>query len=62
MSDLAILASKMMLTPDQAVALPAVVERAASDMGMTSRAMMDQCFRNAELREYLATVCRKVAA
>ena len=58
---IALIARKMMLTASQAVALPTVLERAASGQGMSESAMMQHCINNAGVREYLASVCRKVA-
>lgn len=55
------LARKMMLTPSQAVALPATIDCAASAMGMNRPQMLMQCVGNPALCEYLASICRKVS-
>ncbi len=55
------LARKMMLTPAQAVALPATIDCAASSLGMNRGQMIVQCFGNPAVCEYLASICRKVS-
>lgn len=54
------LARKMMLTPSQAVALPATVDCAAKSLGMNRQQMILQCVSNNAVCEYLASICRKV--
>lgn len=54
-------ARKMMLTPSQAVALPATIDCAASAMGMSRGQMISECFANPAVCEYLASICRKVS-
>lgn len=58
---LATLARKMMLTPAQAVVLPAVIDRTAEVGGITTADMIERCFAQSELCHYLASICRKVA-
>lgn len=57
---LAVIASMMMLTPTQAVALPATVTNAAGKVNMTEDEFIAQMKRNGALRDYIASVCRKV--
>jgi hypothetical protein len=57
--DLAALASKMKLTPSQAMALPAVVERAAQSVGRTPARMISLAMCNEELRGNLAIICER---
>lgn len=59
---LAVLARKMMLTFSQAVALPAVIERAALSLEMTEAATIETAMGNSQVCEYLASICRKVTA
>lgn len=61
-STLARVALAMGLTPAQAVALPAVVERSAGLVGMSKEAMASEILANQALRRYLADACRKVEA
>ena len=58
---LATIARKMMLTASQAIALPAVIERAAAGQGMAESEMLAHCMNNGGVCEYLASICRKVA-
>lgn len=60
--NLVVLAKKMMLTPSQAVALPAVVTSAARECKMSEHQIIFRCFDDGAVREYLASVCRKVTA
>lgn len=57
---LAVLARKMMLNTMQAVALPAVVTRAAVHAGITEDEFVTKCFDLPELAQYVAGVCRRV--
>jgi hypothetical protein len=59
---LATLARKAMLTPAQAVALPTVVEVAALRLGKTEDWIVAECYHNAPVLSYLASLCRKVTA
>lgn len=59
---LAMLARLAMLTPQQAVALPAVVERAATSMNMTEAAMIETLKSNPAALQYIASVCRQVTS
>jgi hypothetical protein len=52
----------MMLTVAQAVALPAVIERAAVSLEMTEAATIETAMGNSRVCEYLASICRKVTA
>lgn len=54
------LASKMMLTPAQAVALPTAITCAAGKVGMPESSFISECMRISELSEYVASVCRSV--
>lgn len=54
------LALMMKLTPSQAVALPAVIDRSANSVGLNRRQMISQCYANADLCSYLASVCVQV--
>lgn len=56
---LTILASKMMLTPIQTIALPATIEVGARKMSMTEDAFMAKVEQIPELREYVASICRR---
>ena len=60
MNDLVVLAHKMMLTPTQAIAIAGVVDKAADSVGWDRAKMVRTAMRNGELRDYLASVCRKV--
>jgi hypothetical protein len=53
-----ILAKKMMLTPAQAVALPQVITSAARECKMSEQQMIQACYENGQVRDYLASVCR----
>jgi hypothetical protein len=55
-----ILAKKMMLTPSQAVALPQVITSAARECKMSEQQIIQSCYENGEVRDYLASICRKV--
>ena len=57
---LASLAIKMMLTPSQAVALPAAVQYTAETMGRSEDWAIGELMANGPAREYVAGVCRKV--
>lgn len=57
---LEVLSHKMMLTPIQAIALPATLDHAANVVGMNREQMIAQCEKNSALCEYLANVCRQV--
>ena len=61
-SQLATLAISMKLTSKEAVALPSVVELAADKLQTTTAAVVRFCWEKAEIRDYLAGVCRTVAA
>ena len=52
------LAEKMGLDPVSAIALPAVVTSASRKAGMAESSLIWECGRNAELRDYLAGICR----
>jgi predicted lipoprotein len=58
---MAILARKMMLTAAQAVALPATITHAAGKLGFSEDKMVQTCFDNPAVSEYLASICRQVA-
>ena len=58
--NLVVLARKMMLTPAQAVALPAAIDSAAGKVGFTREAMIAEAFSNPALCEYIASVIRSV--
>lgn len=61
MTDLATFAARFSLTPDQAVTLPAIFDKAAQSVGMPVRALVSQAtFTNHALGEYIAEVARKV--
>jgi rRNA pseudouridine-1189 N-methylase Emg1 (Nep1/Mra1 family) len=62
MMHMRILAKKMMLTPTQAVALPEVVTSAARECKMSEQQIIQSCYENGAVREYLASICRKVTA
>ena len=55
------LASRMQLSPAEAVALPATINAAAKAVNKTREQLLAECGRNAALTNYLAGVCRKVA-
>jgi hypothetical protein len=57
-----ILAKKMMLTPNQAIALPEVITSAARECKMSEQQIIQSCYENGEVRDYLASICRKVTA
>ena len=59
--NLVVLAKKMMLTPSQAVALPAVITSAAKECRMSEHQIIVRCFDDGAVREYLASVCRKAS-
>jgi hypothetical protein len=57
--ELAVFAARQGLTPEQAVVLPALFDKAADAAGMHVRAMIAEAtYRNAELGQYLASVAR----
>lgn len=56
------LANILMLTAKQAIALPATVSTAAAKVGKTEEWMIDECFANRPLANYLAQICRQVTA
>jgi len=56
-----VLAKKMMLTAEQAVALPQVITSAAIKSNMSEQQLIHACFDNGAVRDYLASVCRTVA-
>lgn len=56
---LAILASKMMLTDLQTIALPAAIEVATRRMSMTEESFITKMEQIPELREYMASLCRR---
>jgi len=59
-NELAILASKAMLTPKQAVALPTAITVAAGKLEMSESAFAQQLLINAPLLSYVAQICREV--
>lgn len=61
--EMAVFAARQNLSPAEAVALPALFEKAAQAAGVHVRSMIAEAtYRNAELGAYLASVARKVAA
>ena len=54
------LAFKMLLTPQQAIALPSVVDRSAKMLGISREQMLRNCVGNPSVCEYLANICRQV--
>ncbi|MDH4051597.1 MAG: hypothetical protein OEU93_08460 [Rubrivivax sp.] len=58
-STLATLASIMMLTPSQAVALPSAVSVSACKLGMSEAEFIGHLQRNGALRSYVAQACRR---
>jgi hypothetical protein len=59
---LADLALKMGLAPNEAIVLPAAIANASRKAARNESWFIAECVRNAELREYIAGACRKVAA
>lgn len=57
-NQIATLARKMMLTAEQAVALPAVLTKAAESVGMSETDMIARCMADGAVSGYLAQVCR----
>lgn len=55
------LASKMMLTPSQAVALPAAIEVVAKTMKASESQAIFALMTNSAAREYVAGICRTVS-
>lgn len=55
------LAAKMMLTPRQAIVLPATIEVAARKCRMDEFDLMAQLMTKTEARDYFASVCRTTA-
>lgn len=53
------LAESMLLTPFQAVAIPALIEVCAKHANMSEDDMIAKIERIPELRNYLSTVCKK---
>ena len=58
MPALLLLASLMDLTASEAVALPTVLDVACAKSGLGRDEMVFRCIDNAELRDYLASICR----
>ncbi len=58
----ATLANKMMLTPNQAVALPAVLDKASASVGMSREALIARCMDDSAVSNYLASVARSVTS
>lgn len=62
MTDLVAFAGRFNLSPDEAVVLPALFEKAASEVNMPRAALVAEAtYRNIKLGEYLAQVAREVA-
>ena len=59
-NQLATFAATYNITPAQAVALPALFEKCASEMKMTPRAMYCAAMESKQVGEYMASVARKV--
>lgn len=56
------LASKMMLTPAQATALPTVIEVSARKVEISEAKLIEHAFAKPALASYLAGICRQVTA
>jgi len=48
------------LTPREAVAIPALFEKAGKEVGLTPKELATAAMFNRELGEYLAQLCRQV--
>lgn len=57
LSVLTFLAQRMQLAPNQAPALPAVVEVAAQKTGLSQAELIQAAWDDARVRDYLAGIC-----
>lgn len=54
------LAREMRLSPNQAVALPAVLDSAAKGQGRTRYEIVQACRVNPQVKQYIAEICKTV--